>query len=72
MDTDLNTPAASTYTDDDHTYRFVVNPGGPYGWDVRVERDAEVLWTTHYTDWHRVERARRIFGNRPTHVGTRH
>jgi hypothetical protein len=29
------------------------------GWEVREERDREVVRTVHYQDWHRVERARR-------------
>lgn len=29
------------------------------GWEVREERDSEVVRTVHYQDWHRVERARR-------------
>jgi hypothetical protein len=28
-----------------------------HGWEVREERDHEVIRTTLYTDWHRVERA---------------
>ena len=29
------------------------------GWEVREERDRQVVRTTHYQDWHRVERARK-------------
>ena len=29
------------------------------GWEVREERDSEVVKLVHYQDWHRVERARR-------------
>jgi len=29
------------------------------GWEVREERDSEVVKQVHYQDWHRVERARR-------------
>ena len=29
------------------------------GWEVREERDSEVVKTQHFQDWHRVERARR-------------
>ena len=29
------------------------------GWEVREERDSEVVKRVHYQDWHRVERARR-------------
>ena len=31
----------------------------PTGWEVREERDSEVVKRVHYQDWHRVERARR-------------
>jgi hypothetical protein len=72
MDTNQNTSVGSTFTAGGHTYRFVVDPGGPYGWDVRVERDAEILWKSHYTDWHRVERARLMFRNRSSKAATRH
>jgi hypothetical protein len=70
MDTQPIPPATSSYTDEGHVYRLVIDPGGPYGWDVRVERDEKVVWKTHYTDWHRVERARWIFTSRST--ATRH
>jgi hypothetical protein len=29
------------------------------GWEVREERDAQVVRSVHYQDWHRVERARK-------------
>lgn len=29
------------------------------GWEVREERDSEVVRKVQYQDWHRVERARR-------------
>jgi hypothetical protein len=29
------------------------------GWEVREERDSQVVRTVHLQDWHRVERARR-------------
>jgi hypothetical protein len=33
----------------------------PDGWEVREERDSEVVRKVHYQDWHRVERARQSF-----------
>ena len=30
------------------------------GWEVREERGGEVVRTSKYTDWHRVERAVRV------------
>jgi hypothetical protein len=44
-----------------HTRRFVVRDAGPAGWEVREERDDEVLKEVRYTDWHRVERAVAVF-----------
>jgi hypothetical protein len=29
------------------------------GWEVREERNSEIVRQVHYQDWHRVERARR-------------
>ena len=29
------------------------------GWEVREERNSEIVRKVHYQDWHRVERARR-------------
>jgi hypothetical protein len=43
-----------------HTLRFTVTRG-QVGWDVREERDSHVVRTATYTDWHRVERAIRVF-----------
>ena len=40
--------------------RFVITRA-PLGWDVRQERDDTVVKETHYSDWHRVERAVRTF-----------
>ena len=30
------------------------------GWEIREERDSQVVRTTHHTDWHRVERVLRL------------
>lgn len=43
-----------------HTLRFTITRGD-IGWDVREERDSQVVWTANYTDWHRVERAMAVF-----------
>ena len=45
---------------DEHTRQFeiLVEPGG---WRVVDRADSTVLRDAHYTDWHRVERARRAF-----------
>ena len=36
----------------------------PAGWEVREERDAKVIKTSIYNDWHRVERAVQEFDRR--------
>lgn len=46
--------------DGTHIRKFTVTRG-EVGWDVREERDSEVVRRMTYTDWHRVERALRTF-----------
>jgi len=43
------------------TRRFTITDAGKSGWEVREEQDSQVVRTTRYTDWHRVERARMTF-----------
>ncbi len=43
-----------------HERRFSIQPTGG-GWEVREEEDSRVVRQIRYTDWHRVERARRAF-----------
>jgi hypothetical protein len=38
--------------------RCRIEASGDSGWDVVVEIDDRVVWTTHCSDWHRVERVR--------------
>ena len=42
----------------DHTRRFSIAVTTE-GWEVREERDTELVRQERYQDWHRVERARR-------------
>jgi hypothetical protein len=42
----------------EHTRRYSIATTEA-GWEVRVERDSEVVRTVQLKDWHRVERARR-------------
>ena len=44
------------YDQQTRRYSIAVTPAG---WEVREERDSEVVKRVHYQDWHRVERARR-------------
>ena len=41
----------------DHSRRYSIAPTES-GWEVREERDSQVVKKAHYQDWHRVERAR--------------
>jgi len=43
------------------TRRFTISGADAGGWDVKEERGTQVIWSIHYTDWHRVERARMNF-----------
>jgi hypothetical protein len=47
----------------DQTRRFTITTSAGEGWEVREERDSQVVWSVRYTDWHRVERARMTFAN---------
>lgn len=42
----------------DHTRRYSISVTVD-GWEVREERDSQVVRQAHYQDWHRVERAQR-------------
>jgi hypothetical protein len=46
----------------DRTLRFSI-AATQSGWEVREERDSQVVKKVHYQDWHRVERARRSISN---------
>lgn len=41
-----------------HVRRFTISEYGGEGWEVREERDSELVRRVQYQDWHRVERAR--------------
>ena len=51
---------SSELTHNGHTRRLTITRNG-VGWEIREERDSEVVRTTTYSDWHRVERARQMF-----------
>ena len=41
------------------TRRFTISSGADVGGcEGKEERDSQIIWSAHYTDWHRVERAR--------------
>ena len=44
-----------------HTRRFSISERSETGWVVRDEQDEQILKKVCYKDWHRVERALRMF-----------
>ncbi|MGE0591978.1 MAG: hypothetical protein AB7G23_02495 [Vicinamibacterales bacterium] len=44
-----------------HTWRFTIRQADAVGWEIREERDSQVVRQVVYDDWHRVERARMAF-----------
>jgi hypothetical protein len=44
----------------DHTRRYSIQATSA-GWEVREERDSEIVRHSYYQDWHRVERALQSF-----------
>lgn len=48
------------FTQAGRVVRFTVTRS-PLGWDVRQERDNTIVKESHYSDWHRVERAVQTF-----------
>ena len=52
---------ARTLRNATQTRRFTINRIQPGGWEVREEADSQIVRLRRYTDWHRVERARRDF-----------
>ena len=54
-------PLSPTDTDLDqatHVYVHLANRGG--GWILLVEREGQIVASEHCTDWHRVERRRKL------------
>lgn len=41
-----------------HVRRFSITQSSGEGWEVREERDSQLVRAVQYRDWHRVERAR--------------
>jgi hypothetical protein len=52
--------STSELTRADHPRRFTVTRIAA-GWEVREEYERDVVRTTTYMDWHRVERAMELF-----------
>jgi hypothetical protein len=44
----------------DHVRHYSIQTT-PSGWEVRAEQDSHIVRQMRYDDWHRVERARRVF-----------
>jgi hypothetical protein len=72
---DLRSMMTREYTHEGHVARFTVTRGQAAGWEVREERDDNVIRRQQFTDWHRVERALRDFerkaGRGPDHSTNR-
>lgn len=51
----------------DHERRYSILPTDS-GWEVLEEQDSRVVRQICYTDWHRVERARRFFTLEVSHL----
>ena len=45
----------------EHVRHYSISPVAPSGWEVRCEEDETVQRLDHYEDWHRVERALKLF-----------
>lgn len=54
------TPFAKTLKKDSHVRRYEILPDAN-GWRVLEREDSRVIRDAVYSDWHRVERARRAF-----------
>ncbi len=48
---------AKRFRSHDHTYGLLVGNADQQGWEVREEKDNEVVRRTWLHDWHRVENA---------------
>lgn len=51
---------SSELSHDGHTRRLTITRGEA-GWEIREERDSQIVRSTSCSDWHRVERARQMF-----------
>jgi hypothetical protein len=56
----MTTTYEQTLRKDTHTRRFAIRTD-EQGWRVETRADSTVIRTAVYTDWHKVERARRAF-----------
>jgi hypothetical protein len=46
-----------TLTFQGQTRSFIVDSFAASGWEVRIEHDSTTVRRSHYSDWHRLERA---------------
>ena len=53
---------------DDDTRRYSIAPKGSSGWEVRLEENDTLRRLEHYDDWHRVERAQKLFEREVTEL----
>jgi hypothetical protein len=45
----------------EHVRHYSISAVAPAGWEVRCQEDETVQRLDYYEDWHRVERAQRMF-----------
>ena len=48
----------------EHTRKFTISHDHQAGWRVSEEEDSRLVLSLHYRDWHRVERAIRMFADK--------
>jgi hypothetical protein len=48
--------------------RYSISPTAPSGWEVRLEENDTLQRLDHYDDWHRVERAQKLFEREVTEL----
>lgn len=53
-----SSPSDTTLSQSTRVWVHLANHGG--GWVLLVERDGQIVSTVHCTDWHRVERRRKL------------
>jgi hypothetical protein len=53
---------------DDDVRRYTISSAGSAGWEVRLEENDTLRRLDHYQDWHRVERALKLFEREVTEL----
>jgi len=53
------------------TRRYSISTAGVLGWEVRMEENDTLRRLDHYDDWHRVERALKLFEREASELAAR-